>query len=63
MDVTFGFMYNNQFFKCGDEIELYFKDGTNDIGILGEGMNSEYNEIVVSGQVYCLDDINFLIKL
>lgn len=62
MDVFFGFEYNTEFYKIGDEIDVIFHDGTHFDGILEE-INIEDAEIIVDGFVFSLEKIEKVIHV
>lgn len=62
MDVFWGFEYDTEFFKIGDEIDVIFNDGTHYDGAL-ENIYVDDNEIVVDGFVFELDRIKKVVRV
>ncbi|RGV69144.1 hypothetical protein [Enterocloster bolteae] len=62
MDVFWGFEYDTEFYKIGDEIDVVFHDGTHYGGIL-QDMRVDSGEIVVNGCAFSLYKIDKVIHL
>lgn len=62
MNVFWGFEYDTEFYKIGDEIDVVFHNGTHYSGTL-EDLRVDDGEIVVNGCAFSLYEIDKVIHL
>lgn len=62
MNVFWGFEYDTEFYKIGDEIDVVFHNGTHYSGTL-EDLRVDDGEIAVNGCAFSLHDIDKVIHL